>query len=61
MIAGLCAAAAGAGQCADEERKTDTQLPEVVVRGEKTPMDRNLPAVSEGITDRKSTRLNSSH
>ncbi|OGI39840.1 MAG: TonB-dependent receptor [Candidatus Muproteobacteria bacterium RBG_16_62_13] len=50
MIAGLCAAAAGAGQCADEERKTDTQLPEVVVRGEKTPMDRNLPAVSEGIT-----------
>src|SRR3989338_2735062 len=50
LIAGVCAGAAGSGFCADVNQEAATQLPEVVVRGEKPAVDQNLPAVSEGIT-----------
>ena len=50
LIAGVCAGAAGSGFCADADQQADTQLPEMVVRGEKPAVDRNLPAVSEGVT-----------
>ena len=50
LIAGVCAGTAGPGFGADADRSADTQLPEVVVRGEKPGAHRNLPAVSEGVT-----------
>ena len=50
LIAGVCAGPAGSGFCADVNQQTDTQLPEMVVRGEKPAVDRNLPAVSESVT-----------
>lgn len=50
LLAGVCAGTAGPGFCADADQKADTQLPETVVRGEQPAVDRNLPAVSEGVT-----------
>ncbi|HUW50711.1 MAG TPA: TonB-dependent receptor [Sulfuricella sp.] len=50
MIAGICVSMAGPGFCADNIGNADTQLQEMVVRAEKSAVDRNLPAVSESIT-----------
>jgi len=50
LLAGACAGTVVSGFCADVDSKPGTQLPEVVVHGEKPVLDHNLPAVSEGTT-----------
>jgi len=51
LIAVVYAGVAVPGFCADDAgQKADVQLQEMVVRGEKSAVDRNLPAVTEGVT-----------
>ncbi len=51
LVAVVYAGVAVPGLCADDAgQRADAQLQEMVVRGEKPAVDRNLPAVSEGVT-----------
>lgn len=52
-MAGVCAGMAGSGYCADLDQKTDTQLQEMVIKGDKPAVPANLPATTEGVTARQ--------
>ena len=50
LVAGVCAGISGSVIAATVIAADDAVLGEMVVSGEKTAVDRNIPAVSEGIT-----------
>ena len=50
LVAGVCAGMSGAVLAATNAQADDAVLQEMVISGEKTAVDRNTPAVTEGIT-----------
>ncbi|BAN36351.1 outer membrane receptor protein [Sulfuricella denitrificans skB26] len=50
LVVGVCASMAGSGWCVDVDQKSDTQLQEMVIKGDKPAVPANLPATTEGVT-----------
>ena len=50
IMAGICAGMAGAGFCFEAEQKADTQLQEMVIKGDKSAAPANVPNTVESVT-----------
>lgn len=49
-MAGVCASMAAQGFCADVDQTTDTQLQEMVIKGDKSAVPANVPNTVESVT-----------
>lgn len=53
LVAGVCAGMSGVGFCAEVDQKVDTQLQEMVIKGDKSAAPANVPNAVESVTARQ--------